>query len=286
GGGWIGGRGPVCPGALRVGEPVSAGAGGQLSWTDPNGGRHTGGLAELPISEYYGVAVYSRSGGTTLPCTYSPWQSDGFSWWAVSFPDPTWSQVGPTVAALKAQVEKGLVGGSVQIAPASGNALVGLPMPTWVVGSNVSALTPVVATKTVPGATVSGRQLQLTIWVGAQLNTVTWGWGNGTANDTVASGTEPMGAPGVGSSISYTYYDVSVYGEHPTPYPIITAQDRVPVSATLNLRVFSYAIFDTAAGRQQVALANYPLHLAVLPTWIRILQAEGIPFCPSTTSCA
>lgn len=291
GGGWTGAAAsPVCSAPLSVGEAVGVGSGGQLGWIDPSGqshliGLHGGGLGfDLPpIGEYYIVAVYTRTGGAQLPCAYSAWSFDQFAWQPVTFPDPTKTSLGPVLAALRAQVEKGLVAGAVETAPAT-NALVQLPTDAWVSGTNVSALTPVVATKVTSGPVVDGRQLEVTAVAIAQLGTVTWNWGDGRTSQSY--GPDALGSAYPAATISHTYTDVSVPGEHPSPYKVFNSQGEISISATLNLQVYEYAIYDTAAGRAEALLATYPLVLGAQPHWVRVGQIEGVPYCPTTKTCA
>lgn len=307
-GGWTrDGTVPICNGPTSTGEALGVGGNGVAGWTDPGGVNHLtrGGLGTTlpPLSEYLITADYSRSAkvvtaaivptptppaaATKQECQYGPWLFAGFGWVPIQFPPPTPAQVVPDAHALAAQVLKGLQGGSVATAPAK-DALVGLATQAWVTHTNVSPVTPVVAHNTQLGSIVDGRQVVLTVVVLAQLNSVTWDWGEGPAGTSQSSGPGMEGSPGPGSNISHTYYDVSVHGEHPTPYPVINTHDQIPVSATMEIGVYAYAIAQTAQGRQQWTLPGYPysLALSVNPTWIVVGQIESIPVCPTPTNCS
>jgi hypothetical protein len=312
-GGWTrDGTVPICDGPTSVGEAMGVGASGVAWWTDPGGvnhlvGLHGGVLTGLPpLSEYLITADYTRTaqvvtvavpqptpspgalvvkGPTKQVCDYGPWFFAGFMWVPIAIPPPTPAQVVPDAHALAAEVLKGLHGGSVATVPPE-MALVGLATWAWVTNTNVSSLTPIVAQNTQLGPIVDGRQVVLTVVVLAQLNSVTWAWGDGLTSQ--SSGPNMLGAPYPNGNVSHTYYDVSVHGEHPTPYPVITTKDQIPVSATLNMGVYAFAIAQTAQGRVQWTIPGYPypLNLSVNPTWIVIGQVEGVPFCPSTKSCS
>ncbi len=303
---------PICSAPDAIGEPVGAGPSGVAGWTDPGGVQHLigrGGAGGLYLlSEYLIYVEYTRSAKvatvTIVPtptptaavpnppttkqvCDYGTWQQGGFSYVPISFPPPTPAQVVPDAHALAVQVLKGLQRGSVATAPAK-DALVGLATQAWVTGTNVSAVTVVVAHNTQLGSVVDGRQVVLTVVVLAQLNSVTWNWGEGPAAETQSSGPDMLGSPYPNGNISHTYYDVSVHGEHPTPYPVINAKDQIPVSATMDIGVYAFAVAQTAQARQQWTISGYPypITLSVDPTWIVVGQIESIPVCPTPTNCS
>lgn len=308
GGGWTGGGGGVCTGPLAVGEALTVGPTGQLVWIGPNGQRHTGGQLELPISEYYGVADYSRAGtvqtvpvvpATTPPstkqvCVYSAWQANGFAFYAVHF-GSAWTVAKPAVPGLEALVTKDLIGGSIMTAPPK-MALVGLATNAWVVGSNIPAL--VIKSKTVttgPIASAGGRSLVLTVAVAIQRLGVEYRWGD-KQTEFIPSGTgTAMGAPPtpdysnntvMSNSAHHTYYIVSYFGEHPSPFPVVTKAGFIPISAVQELQVSAVAIWQDASGRHERSLGSYALNINVAPRWVMIGQVEGIPVCPSPTNCS
>ncbi|MDA8332035.1 MAG: hypothetical protein M0027_12725 [Candidatus Dormibacteraeota bacterium] len=288
----------ICAGPFFVGEAVGVGAGGQLAWTDPFGhehlvGLHGGGLGfgVPPIAEYYILANYSRTGQvtpatTTTPatCDYSPWVPDGFSFVPVTKWSVVWSQLTPAVNGLEALVTQKLRGGTVASLPAR-DALVDLATNYVVANSNVPELLLKSTTVTSgPIASAGGRSLVLTVAVAIQRVGVTWDFGDGRSQFDASPGA--MGTPGPNSTVQFTYYDVSVHGEHPTPYPVITPKDQIPVTATQDLWVSAVAIWRDAQGRHEKSLGSYWLHLPVAPHWIVVGQIESIPVCPTKTNCS
>lgn len=305
-GGWTRyGTVPTCTGPTSIGEALGFSGSGVAGWTDPTGVDHLigyrgGALTGLPpLSEYEIIASYSRTAQvetvavtppTTSPttkqvCSYGGWSFNGFSAVPIAIPPPTPAQVGPAAKALATQVVANLRGGTVSTAPAT-DALVGLPTYAWDANTNVSPSAAMVAQKTVPGSIVDGRQVTLTVVAVAQLNTVIWHWGDGLTSQ--SSGPDQLGVPYPQGNVSHTYYDVSVHGEHPTPYPVITAKDQIPVSATMYIGVYAYSVYVDAAGRQQKSVLGFPytVTLAVNPAWIVVGQVESIPVCPTTTNCS
>ncbi|MHB1525051.1 MAG: hypothetical protein ACYCZN_02010 [Candidatus Dormibacteria bacterium] len=218
-------------------------------------------------------------------------------------PDPSSSQVGSMYNYVAAHLEQPLAGGAVTTVPAA-NALVGLA--TY--GSLKGAVLPLYKTLSVitPSAqTWQGRALVLTLTATLSLTGVKWCWGDGVC--TFEYGTEATGTPGRGSSVSYTYYDVSVHGEHPTPYPLISAKDQIPITAyaveqlTATLSWIypwgsvgseslpSRTAYVPAVGAGVTSALTSPPSPALLQAhaaWVRVLQAEGIPYCPSPTNCS
>ena len=286
---WTSAAAPSCPPTATY-EPVG-GAPGIYGWTDPGGVNHLAhGSPPSPggwnLAEYWVNAEYTRTMTAAPGCQPGPWLFAGFLPTPVTFPDPTTSTPGvtPAIKALEAEVEKNLVGGSVETAPAT-NGLVNLPEFAWVTGSNIppSLVKTKVVTYTPPG--VGQREEVLTVAVAIQRVGVTWSWGNGET--TGAWGPGGMGQPYPADNISHTYHDVTVHGEHPSPYPVVNAQGEVPVDAVQQLQISAWAIWIDATGRHQKELGSpFWLAIPVAPHWIRIGQIEGVPYCPTTTSCA
>lgn len=279
---------PSCP-ATTTYEPVG-GASGIYGWTDPGGVTHLAhGSPPSPdgwnLAEYWVDAEYSRTMSPSPGCQPGPWLFDGFVATPVTFPTPTTTTpgVGPALKALEAEVEANLIGGEVQTAPAT-NALVNLPEYAWVAGSNIpSSLVKTTTVRYVPPG-VGDREEVLTVAVAIQRIGVTWNWGDGQTTQAESPG--GMGQPYPRDNISHVYTDVSVHGEHPSPYALVNARDEIPISATQQLQVSSWAIWVDATGRHQTQLGSFPLSIPVQPHWVRVGQIEGVPYCPTTKTCA
>ena len=196
-----------------------------------------------------------------------------------------------------------LAGGQVTTVPAA-DALVGLPTNVSLKGANL----PLSETFSVSQASTNtwqGRALVLTLNVSLSLTEVVYNWGDGV--NSPAYGLSATGTPGMGSSVQHTYYDVSVHGEHPTPYPVINAKDQIPVTAygieqltaTLswtypwgsvgseNLNPLTMFVPAVGAGVSSISLT--PPSQATLQahaSWIVIGQIESIPVCPTPTNCS
>jgi hypothetical protein len=190
--------------------------------------------------------------------------------------------VAATVSGLKAQVEQNLVGGTVMSDPAT-NALVNLPTYFWVSGSNIGADTVESAEVTTPPEE-GGRELQLTVALEVERTGTAYDWGDGQPGGEV--GPDSLGSPGTTGSVTHTYHEVTVPGETPSPYPTVSAAGFIPISAVQNLEVSAWAIWVDSAGRHQIALGSFALAIPVAPTSIRVGQIEGVPYCPSNTSCS
>lgn len=218
-------------------------------------------------------------------------------------PDPTSSQVAGMEAYITDQLSGTLAGGKVTTAPAS-DALVNLPTYAWLAGANLPLDT------SLSGSQISnqfwdGRSLVLTVTGTLSLEGVEWCWGDGQC--TFASGPDGTGAAYPAGSLSHTYYDVSVYGEHPTPFPIITKSDQIPITAyaveTLTATLAwiypwgstgtetlpSQTMYVTALGAGVSSVSSSVPSQATLlkgAAWVVVGQVEGIPYCPTTTSCS
>lgn len=279
---------PACP-PSTIYEPVG-GSPGVYGWTDPGGGTHLAhGTPPSPggwsLAEYWVDAEYTRTMTAAPGCQPGPWLFTGFLASPITFPTPTTNTPGvtPAIKALEAEVEKNLVGGSVMTAPAT-NALVQLATFAWVVGSNIPSSLVKSATDTYTPPGVGGRKEVLTVAVAVERIGVTWNWGDGQITQAESPGA--MGQPYPDDNISHTYTDVSVHGEHPSPYPVVNAQGGIPISAAEELQISSWAIWVDATGRHQVELGSFPLAIPVQPHWVRVGQIEGVPFCPTAKSCA
>jgi hypothetical protein len=218
-------------------------------------------------------------------------------------PDPTSSQVAGMEAYITDQLSGTLAGGKVTTAPAS-DALVNLPTYAWLAGANLPLDT------SLSGSQISnqfwdGRSLVLTVTGTLSLEGVEWCWGDGQC--TFASGPDGTGAAYPAGSLSHTYYDVSVYGEHPTPFPIITKSDQIPITAyavetltatlawiypwgstgTETLPSQTMYVRALGAGVSSVS-SSVPSQATLLKgaAWVVVGQVEGIPYCPTTTSCS
>ena len=287
---WTQAAAPSCP-ATTTYEPVG-GAPGGYGWTDPGGVNHLAhGTPPSPggwnLAEYWVDAEYVRTMTSAPGCQPGPWLFVGFLPTPVSFPDPTTSTPGvePAIKGLEDEVTKNLVGGSVATAPAVWG-LVNLPEDAWVVGSNI--LPSLVKTKTVtytpPG--VGKREEVLTVAVSMVRMGVAWAWGDGET--TPADGPGGMGQPYPYDNISHTYHLVSVPAKPgaPSPYHVFNAAGEIPIQATQEMQISAYGIWRDANGRHQVELGSFPLAIPVAAHWINVGQIEGVPFCPTKTSCA
>ncbi len=289
--GWTQAAAPSCP-ATAIYEPVG-GSPGVYGWTTPGGVDILAhGTPPSPngwnLAEYWVDAEYTRTMTAAPGCQPGPWLFDGFVPTPVTFPDPTTSTPGvePAIKGLEAEVTANLVGGSVATAPAVWG-LVNLPEDAWVVGSNIlpSLVKSTTDTYTPPG--VGGREEVLTVAVSLVRMGVAWSWGDGET--TPADGPGGMGQPYPVDNISHTYHLVSVPAKPgaPSPYHVFNAQGEIPINATQELQISAWAVWIDASGRQQVELGSpFMLAIPVQPHWINVGQIEGVPFCPTTTSCA
>ncbi len=289
--GWTSAAAPSCP-ATTTYEPVGGGP-GVYGWTDPGGVTHLAhGTPPSPggwnLAEYWVDAEYTRTMSPYPACVAGPWLFAGFLPTPVTFPTPTTNTPGVTAAikGLEAEVTANLVGGSVATAPAVWG-LVNLPEDAWVVGSNIlpSLVKSTPDTYTPPG--VGGREEVLIVAVAIQRMGVAWAWGDGET--TPADGPGGMGQPYPFDNISHTYHLVSVPAKPgaPSPYHTFNAAGEIPIQATQELVVSSWAVWVDASGRHQKELGSpFILSIPVAPHWIRIGQIEGVPFCPTTKTCA
>lgn len=196
-----------------------------------------------------------------------------------------------------------LAGGQVTTTPAA-DALVGLPTNASLKGANLP-LSETVSDTQISTNTWKGRALVLTLTVNLSLEGVQWNWGDGMT--TFAAGPGATGTPGMGSSVTHTYYDVSVHGERPTPYPVITTKDQIPVTAygvehlTASLswiypwgsvgseNLNPLTMYVPAVGAGVSSILKAPPSQATLQAhaaWIVIGQVESIPVCPTPTNCS
>lgn len=281
---------PSCPPSATY-EAVGGGP-GTYAWTDP-GGKNILARGTPPnpggwsLAEFWVSAEYARTMTPSPGCQPGPWLFAGFIGSPVTFPAPTTSTpgVGPAVKALEAEVQQNLVGGSVMTAPAL-NGLVNLPEFAWVTGSNIPASLVKTTTDTYTPPGVGGRVEVLTVAVALERSGVAWSWGDGQT--TQADGPDAMGSPYPAASISHTYHLVSVPAKPgaPSPYKVFNGEGEIPLSATQDLQVTAWAVWRDASGRHQRELGSFPLAIPVQPHWINVLQVEGVPFCPTATSCA
>lgn len=196
-----------------------------------------------------------------------------------------------------------LSGGEVTTVP-SADALVGLPTSVWLKGANLP-LSETFSDTQVSTNTWQGRALVLTLNVSLSLSEVVYNWGDGV--NTVEYGPGATGTPGSNSPVQHTYYDVSVHGEHPTPYPVITPKDQIPVTAygveqlTATLSwIYPWGgvgseslnpltMFVPAVGAGVSSISRTPPTQATLQAhaaWIVVGQIESIPVCPTPTNCS
>ena len=288
--GWTAVTAPSCPPSVTY-EPVG-GSPGVYGWTDPGGVNHLAhGSPPSPggwnLAEYWVDAEYSRTMTSYPACQPGPWLFVGFLPTPVTFPDPTTSTPGvtPAIKALEAEVEKNLVGGQVMTAPAVWG-LVNLPEDAWVTNSTIPASLVKTTTVTYTPPGVGQREEVLTVAVALQRIGVVWSWGDGES--TGAWGPGGMGQPYPYDNISHTYYLVSVPARPgaPSPYHTFNAAGEIPISSVQEMQISAYAIWRDANGRHQVELGSFPLAIPVRPHWINVGQIEGVPFCPTKTSCA
>jgi hypothetical protein len=129
-----------------------------------------------------------------------------------------------------------------------------------------------------------GRVLQLTVALELVRTQVAYNFGDGQTGD--ATGPDALGSPGTTSFVTHTYHDVSVHGEQPSPYPIINSSDQVPVDGTQDLRATAWAIWRDESGPHQISLGQPSLPIPVAGSLLRVGQSEGVPYCPSSQSCA
>ncbi len=288
---WTSVTAPSCP-PTETYEPVG-GSPGVYGWTDPAGVNHLAhGTPPSPggwnLAEYWVFAEYTRTMSSYPACHPGAWLFVGFLPTPVTFPDPTSSTPGvtPAIKALEAEVEKNLVGGQVMTAPPVWG-LVQLPEYAWVTNSTIPAS--LIKTKTVtytpPG--VGKREEVLTVAVSLVRMGVAWSWGDGET--TPADGPGGMGQPYPFDNISHTYHLVSVPAAPgaPSPYHVFNAQGEIPINSTQELQIAVWAVWIDSSGRHQKELGSpFTLSIPVQPRWINVGQIEGVPFCPTKTSCA
>ena len=196
-----------------------------------------------------------------------------------------------------------LAGGQVTTVPAA-DAMVGLPTNVSLQGANLP-VSETFSDSQVSTNTWKGRALVLTLNVSLSLSEVVYNWGDGIITKDYGLGA--TGTAGMNSSVQHTYYVVAFRGEHPTPYLVINAKDQIPVTAygveqlTATLSwiypwgsvgsesLAPMTMFVPAVGAGVSSILPAPPSQATLQAhaaWIRVLQEEGIPFCPSPTNCS
>jgi hypothetical protein len=217
-------------------------------------------------------------------CQPGPWIFKGYVASPIAFPTPTASTPGvaQAVAGLRAEAAQNMTGGQLETSPPS-NALVNLATYFWITGSTTP--TDLLTTTTVPGPTEEGgRHLQLTVALEVARTGTTYFWGDGQS--TLISEPDSLGAPGTSGSVIHTYHDVSVPGEKPSPYPLVSPQGFITVSSTQELQASAWEIWIDASGRHQISLGQFNFSVPVSGSQLRVGQIEGVPFCPSTKSCS
>ena len=219
-------------------------------------------------------------------------------------PDPKTTQVNSMENFLVKKVMGGaLIGGVVSSAPAT-NALVNLPTYFWLQGSNLPAYVSQSGSQ-ISSQSWHGRSLVLTMTATLSLQGVAWCWGEGSCE--FLSGPDATGSPGTDGAVTHTYTDVSVHGEHPSPYPVVNSSDQIPVRAyavehlgvtltwrypwgavgTETLKSQTMYVAAAGAGISSVAGSAPPSSALTGGTdWVRIGQIEGVPYCPNSKTCS